>query len=121
MGKDAHISEMLNELGLLTLDERRNLHLIFEIYKTINTDGNQGLKMFFTPVLSVRGHALRAHSNKNVTVPRVRTNMGQCSISYRGLNFWNKLPLEAKLVPKFVSFKRIVSSMVHQLFGDHPT
>ena len=47
--------------------------------------------------------------------------MGQKAIRVRGPVFWNKLPLELKLVDKFVTFKRMILCRVHELFGDHAT
>ena len=59
-GKDAHIFDMHNKLGLLTLHERRHLHLGFETYKTINTDSNIGLKKCYVPVKPVHGRKMRS-------------------------------------------------------------
>ena len=117
--RDAHVADMPQYTGLLTIDVRRKLHFSFEIYKT-NYACNVGLKRFYVPIVPVSG-CVACQNKRNVVVPKVRTSMGQRAVSVRGPVFWNNLPLEAKLEPKFVTFKRIVSSMGHQLFGDHPT
>ena len=56
-----------------------------------------------------------------MVVPRSCTQMDHKALSVRGPIFWNKLPVEAKLCDKFATFKRLVSSQVHDLFGGHPT
>ena len=115
------MSDMHKDLSILTLSECRQLHFSFEIFKTVNSDSNYGLKKFYTPVVPVSGCILRCNRNRNFIIPRLRTSMGQRAIRYRGPVFWNCLPLEAKSALKFDSFKQIVSGMVHQLFGNHPT
>ncbi len=77
-------------------------------------------KKFFTPVVPICNRT-RSATCKNMVVPRTRSHMGEKAVSVRGPVFWNKLPFEAKLSKKFVTFKPLVSTQVHNLFGDHPT
>ena len=44
--REAHITDMHSELGLLTLNECRNLHLGFQIHKTVHDECNMSLKPF---------------------------------------------------------------------------
>ena len=41
--KDAHISDMHRELGLLYLNARRNLHFSLQIHKTVYSDSHTSL------------------------------------------------------------------------------
>ena len=76
-GKDTHVKDMHIDLGLLTLHVCRNLHFAFETFKTVSTDGNVGLKKFFVPFVPVHGRKIRSTTNKDMVVPRARTQLGQ--------------------------------------------
>ena len=119
--REAHTADMHSELGLLTLNERRNLHLGFKIHKTVNEECNISLKCFFVSISTHKTRPVRGIHSHDMVVPRVRSGMGQRAITYRGPKFWNNLPLDVKNVTVFSTFKRLLSTMVHHLFGDHPT
>ncbi len=119
--REAHIADMHSELGLLTLKERRNLHLGFQIHKTINDECNFSLKPMFVSLRDGRVRPIRGLHSNDMVVPRARSGMGQKAIAHRGPKFWNGLPYEVKVTTVFSTFKRLLSIMVHQLFGDHPT
>ncbi len=119
--REAHIADMHKDLGLLTLTERRQLHFGFQIHKTMYEDCNVSLKRFFVSVTSGRVRPIRGNHRYDMVVPRVRSSMGEKAIAYRGPSFWNFLPVDVKCVTVFSSFKRVLSTMVHELFGDHPT
>ncbi len=89
---DAHIDDMHNTLGLLTLQHRRDLHMSFACHKSVYFNGFSSLSSFYVPVLQVHGrHTRYADSNKMV-VPRAKTNLGQKAFSIRGPNHWNSIP-----------------------------
>ncbi len=119
--REAHILDMHTNLGLLLLDERRNLHFGFQLHKTVHGKDKGCLSQYMIPVAQTGRAVTRGKSSNNMVIPAVRTGMGQKGIGYRGPSFWNKLPHDLKVVDVFRSFKRMISSMVHQLFGDHPT
>ena len=118
---ETHIIDMHTDLGLLMLDERRNLHFAFQLHKTVHGNDDGSLHQLMVPAANTGRALTRGNRNNNTIVPRVRTNMGQKSFEFRGPSFWNKLPNDLKTVGVFRSFKRMISGMVHQLFGDHPT
>ena len=83
-GNRESVANMCKELGLLDLEMRRNMHLSFTFHKTVHTNGRDSLSKFFIPV-GRPGRRITRHGNeKNMTVPRVRTNKGRCGICFRG-------------------------------------
>ncbi len=118
---ETHVNDMHLQLGLLYLNERRDLHFSFLLHKNFYIDMPTGLSEYLVSIDTVAVCSTRASLHHNVIVPRVRTNMGQKSFFYRGPNFWNKLPECIKSITVFRQFKTGISKMVHTLFGDHPT
>ncbi len=57
--REAHITDMHSELGLLTLNEQRNLHLGFQIHKTVYDECNMSLKPFFVSISENRIRQIR--------------------------------------------------------------
>ena len=98
-----------------------NLHFGFQLHKAVHGPEAGSLCHFMNPITGTTNMRTRGHSSNNMIIPQTRTNMGQKGICFRGPSFWNKLPVELKVVSVFRSFKRLLSGMVHQLFGDHPT
>ncbi len=119
--REAHITDMHSELGLLTLNERRNLHFGFQIHKTIHDACNMSLKPFFVSISVHRIRPVRGVHSHDMIVPRARSGMGQKAIAHRGPKFWNSLPVDIKSTNVFSTFKWLLSLLVHHLFGDHPT
>ncbi len=113
--------EMHKELGLLKLNERRQLHLCFQLHKNIYVDDTSSLSKFFTPVIAVTGHRTRGAVGKSMVVVNLRSDTGRKAFSYHGPNSWNALPLQLRSIEIFNDFKKAVSEQVHDLFGDHPT
>ena len=62
----------------------------------------------------------RRQLQHNVKVPRIRSDLRQKALRFHGLSTWNAMSLVAKCIDKFTEFKRVLSAMVHDLFGDHP-
>ena len=119
--RETHISDMHVDLGLLYLNERRDLHFSFLLHKNIHNEHDTGLSGNLIKCNTVAVRHTRGSTGNNVTVPRMRTNMGQKSFSYRGPVFWNLLPEGLKGIVVFRTFKIAISKAVHMLFGDHPT
>ena len=118
--RETHIQDMHSALGLLYLNERRGLHFCLQIHKIVNSEIEVALQQFFVPVVPVGARITRSQVVKNMNVPVCRSDLGRKGIRYRGPTMWNKLPLAAKGIEKFLDFKRWVSGRVHDVFGDHP-
>ena len=120
-GRETHIYDMHVQLGLLYLNERRDLHFSFLLHKNIYTDQQTGLSEYMVSLDTVATRTTRMSAHHNMLVPRVRSVMGQKSFCYRAPSFWNKLPTDIKALNIFNRFKVAISKWVHTLFGDHPT
>ena len=112
---------MHNELGLLKLNDRRMLHLCFQLHKNIYVDNSSSLSKFFVPIVKVTNRNTRAAHGKCMRVVNLRSDMGRKAFTYMGPVNWNRLPLELWVIEKFDEFKKAISTQVHNLFGDHPT
>ena len=91
------------------------------MHKTVHGSSDGSLCQHMVPVSSIGRAYTRGKSSNNMIIPKCRTNMGQKGIAFRGPSFGNMLPHDLKVVRVFAQFKRLISGMVHQLFGDHPT
>ncbi len=118
---DTHISDMHNQLGLLYLQNRRDLHLAVTCHKSIYFNGLSSLSEFYIPVVSVTGRSTRQTDTVCMRVPRMRTKIGQQAISYRGPKHWNRLPADLRIISNFTMFKRLLSLKISELFENHPT
>ena len=115
------MNEMHSELGLLYLNERRDLHFCFFLHKNYYVDSPTGLSEYIVCSDTVAIRSTEARHQNILLVPRVRTNMGEKSFQYRGPVCWNRLPADIKAIELFKGFKVAISKLVHTLFGDHPT
>ncbi len=118
--RETHIQDMHTELGLLYLNERRQLHFCLQLHKIIYSIGDVALREFFVPVVPVTGRITRGQHKHNVKVGMCRSELGRKAIRFRCPYTWNNLPVVAKGLERFLDFKRWVSAKVHDLFGDHP-
>ena len=118
--RETHNMDMHLDLGLLYLNERRDLHFSFLLHKNIFVEQDTGLSGNLIKCNTVAVRHTRCTSGNKLAVPWVRTNMGQKSFDYRGPNFWNKLPASLKEISVFRKFKVAISKIVHTIFGDHP-
>ena len=118
---ESHVQDMHNALGLLSLQNRRDLHLAFSCHKSIYFNGLSSLSQYYVPVVSITGQSTRQTDTVCMRVPRMRTKIGQQAISYRGPKHWNRIPPELRLTSNFTTFKRLVSLRITELFQNHPT
>ena len=86
-------SDILNDLGWETLDQRRTKQLAVCVYKTINNLFPTGLKSWFEPTSQIHLCNLRDSSN-NIFIQRPQTDAPKKSFSYRVAVLWNSLPNE---------------------------
>ncbi len=115
--RETHIYDMHSDLGLLYLNERRDLHFCFLLHKNYYIEAPTGLSEHLVRSELVAIRSTRASTQHNVVVPRVRSAMGEKSFQYRGPVSWNRLPVDLKAIDVFRVFKVAVSKLVHTLFG----
>ena len=119
--RETHIAEKHVDLGLLYLNERRDLHFSFLLHKNIYNEHDTGLSGQLVNCNTAAVRHTHGSSSHNMVVPRMRTCMGEKSFNYKGPTFWNCLPVQLKDMSIFRKFKVAISKVVHTLFGDHPT
>ncbi len=118
---DTHISDMHGGLSLLSLQNRRDLHMCVSCHKSIYFQGKSSPSGFYVHVIAVTGRNTRAADTLSMKVPRTKTKLGQYAISYRGPKFWKTIPRDLRLVENFATFKRLLSLYIMNLFVNHPT
>ena len=111
----AHIKDMHNELKLLTLSQRRELHLSVECFKQVN-NSQSSLNHYFVPAETRH----TCTGGKKVKVPDIKSATGRKGFSYRGPVYWNKVSEDLKNCESINSFK---VSCLDQILRDvnHPT
>ncbi len=109
------VAEMHDDLQLLTLNQRRELHLSVDCHKHVNIPDSSLNYMF----KSKRKRTTRS-GPKLVEVPQRRTATGRKAFSFRGPNHWNNLDVSKRVIENQDSFKRtILKEMLRDV--DHPT
>ena len=91
--KRTSVKFMHRELKVLTLEQKRDVNRAVQCYKEV-TNPTSGLHYMFTS--SERTRPTRRGNSNNVVVPRVDTEIGCKSFSYRGPVFWNDMDSELK-------------------------
>ena len=97
-------TDILNDLGWETLEQRRAKQLAVGVYKSTINLSPVGLKSLFEPISQVHAYNLRGSSN-NIFIRRPETDAARKSFNYRGVVLWNGLPNETKTQPSINSFK----------------
>ena len=120
-GYETSTRDMHIEADLMYLSDRRHSHTITYVYKGLHGLLPDGVAGQLIPVNTAHNLNTRAAHRNDLSLPAFHLDMTRRAFRYRGPSFWNKLPHDLKVVSVFVRFKRMISSMVHQPFGDHPT
>ena len=117
--KTASIQDMHKELKLMPLDTRREFHLGQLCHKNIYHEGPASLSKFF--IKKQTGRSTRQITNKQMVVPKHRTNMGAKAFSVRGPKFWNEITANVKSIEKFNPFSNAYKSHLSPEWDNHPT
>ena len=108
------IIEMHQTLDLLTLNERCKLHLSLDYFIHINNPDSSLHKY----VKFQTGRVTRT-GDMCLELPNLKTNFGRSAFSYRGPDYWMKLPDDIKGITSRPCFKRAcINKMRDQ---NHPT
>ena len=100
-------SDLVNELGWQTFDQRRDYFTAMLVYKIIHEIAPKRLIDSF--ILSRYTHDLptRSSVNGNLQLPRPNCEIFKCSLKYQGAILWNGLPSNLKDAPDIHSFKQM--------------
>ena len=94
------------ELGLETLEARREKQDLLEMYKIMNGYGNQNPGTMFHKVMDREGITTRTGADPgNVIVPRARLDLRKNSFTVRVPDKWNRLTTETKMTTSLQKFR----------------
>ena len=83
------------------------------MYRILKTDSHQFFKDRISSFQTEHEHRTRAASNQLIDLPFYRRTKCKRSFLYRGLSFWNKLPLEIRNIPNnFQRFKKTLKKYI---------
>ena len=102
---------MHDELGLLTLKDRRNLHLAMECHNNIYNKEAR-LHDMFIKLDQERERTTRSTNTNCMKVKNVRTLTGHKAYSYRGPAFWNTLEEDIRQIEDKNSFKKHITKLM---------
>jgi len=98
--------EKCDELGLETLEARRERQDLLEMFKIMNGYGNINPGTLFSKVHDREGRVTRLGADPaNVVVPRARLDLRKNSFTVRVPDRWNELPTEQRRQPAYKSSK----------------
>ena len=101
--------EKCDELGLETLETRRERQDLLEMFKIMNGYGNINPGTLFSKVHDREGRVTRLRADPaNVIVPRARLDIRKNSFTVRVPDRWNELPTETKTTASLQKFKTAV-------------
>ena len=108
-GYEVRSSDIRNQLGWSTLDERRQNHKSIMMYKVLNGIAPAYLKRYFSYGADTSRYFLRG-SGVNLSLPKPNTDYMKKSLKFSGAKLWNSLPVQLKRLPTLSSFKRGLAS-----------
>ena len=95
LGYEIRSSEIRNQLGWSTLQERRTKHISTLMYKLLHSEAPY-LKRLFHYVNESSNYDLR-DSNINLILPKPNSDYLKESLSFTGSKVWNNLHLNTKI------------------------
>ena len=93
--RSEHMTPILRDLHWLPVRRRITFKAAVLVYKCLHDMAPQYLQTFQTycePTSTVATRRLRSAHSGRLTVPRTRTNYGDCSFVVQGPRVWNSLP-----------------------------
>ena len=101
------VTAMIDELGWVTLEQRRRRNRLIQLYKIINgyTLGAE-LPAIYLPQMIITRHYHPSH----FILPAANTNNYQASFFYRTVKDWNDLPLNFYSIPTLSIFANTINA-----------
>lgn len=104
------IRVMLDTLKWMNIEQRLILSAMMFIYKMRNSMLPEYLESNLVSVRDVQPYNLR--NSYNLRPNRCNSSSAQCSLMYKGLNFFNSLPSEIKTESSILVFKQKLISFI---------
>uniref|UniRef100_M3XLM6 Reverse transcriptase domain-containing protein n=1 Tax=Latimeria chalumnae TaxID=7897 RepID=M3XLM6_LATCH len=98
-----HITPVLHELHWLPIRWRITFKVLVLVFKSLNGLGPEYLRNLLTPYTPAR--PLRSLYGNLLTIPRMRSKVGERSFSFSAATSWNALPFDIRSSPSLSMFK----------------
>ena len=104
---------ILKEKGFMDYEMTIEYFCCVNIYRVLMTDSHDFFRNKIVSFQIRHEHATRAANLELIDLPFYRLSKCKRSFVYRGLGFWNKLPINLRNIPSNVSsFKRQMKSYI---------
>ncbi len=117
----AYIEDMHNELKLIPLEARRDLHLSQLCHKGIYAIPKHSLSKFFKQINSNNGRSTRTRNRMNMILPKLKSSKARLGFAYRGPSHWNSIDNAHKLLTNYNTFKTAIYKKHRTEWDNHPT
>ena len=107
---DTPSSEMFNELGWSTIENRHNYNKAVLTYKALNDLAPEHISNLLKPTFETHNRNLRSPTNGSLSVPRSRTSLFDRSFSTTAPKLWNSLPKEITTASSLENFKQLAKT-----------
>ena len=106
-------SELLKHEKVLDFDMAYKYFCTIKMYKILHLNNHPSLAAKINSFQTNHTHNTRAVFNENLRLPLFLSTKCQNSFIYRGIDFWNSIPLELRNIPEDVnSFKRLLKQFL---------
>ncbi len=89
--KRAHISDMHRQLNVVSLEDRRHIHTIGQVFKCLHEMAPQSVCQQLQRVETGHGMAMRSSTKIKLALPALSLDTRRKSFKYRCPYFWNTL------------------------------
>lgn len=96
-GQRAHVSDMFDKLGWMTLDVRSNVNIACMVYKCLKGHAPSYLNVNFSHVSNYHAYNTKSNVGGCLKQYRAKTQSGQRTFHHRGVAAFNQLPANLRL------------------------
>ena len=108
---DTPSSEMFNELGWSTIENRHNYNKAVLTYRALNDLTPECISNLLKPTYETHNRNLRSATNGSLSVPRSRTSLFDRSFSATAPKLWNSLPRAITTASPLENFKQLAENL----------
>ena len=106
-----HSSPFFKDLNIVKLSDIITLQLALFMYKFHNQLLPSVFDAFFNPARNIHSYNTRLSCRMTYAIPKARTNYGILNIRFQGVNVWNDISDDIKLLP-LKRFKNKLKSLL---------
>jgi hypothetical protein len=110
-----HITSYRNQLKWLTMRQRRKLHLLLLVHKTLYSASSPYYLKEMFEFLASHGLPLRSNNERLLSIPTHNTTQFSKSFTVHGARCWNSLPSSLRVIDDTNVLRR---SLIDHLFSE---